>query len=139
MLSKVNRPIVRQQLGGSFYVTYGDFVAFLDQAGQLLDEARHARRVRRLSFHQEVISLRSNANVEQGLEVAEVVVVGADEGFQGRLRNGNLTLRRGWNSRISLCYSNLQESIDDTKVSPGRQVSTDDTNYSQGRAIRPGA
>jgi hypothetical protein len=84
-------------------------VAFLDQPGKLLDEARDARRIRGLSFHEEVVSLRSNANVEQGLEIADVVVVGADEGFQGRLGNGNLTQRRSWNARISLRYSNLQE------------------------------
>jgi hypothetical protein len=85
-------------------------VTVFDQPRQLLDKARDTGGVGWFAFDEEVVSLRSNANVEQRLQVAEVVVVGADEGFQGRLGNGYLTQRRGWNSRISLYCSNLQES-----------------------------
>jgi hypothetical protein len=39
--------------------------------------------------------------------VAEIFVVGPEEGLDGRLRDGDLALRNRWDSRISLSYSNL--------------------------------
>ena len=63
-----------------------------------------------LAFDDELVALRADANVEQRFEVAEVFVVGPEEGLEGGLGDGNLTQRRGWNSRISLCYSYLPES-----------------------------
>jgi hypothetical protein len=39
--------------------------------------------------------------------MAEVFVIGPEEGLDGRLRDGDLTLRNRWDSRISLSYSNL--------------------------------
>jgi hypothetical protein len=45
----------------------------------------------RIAFDEQLVALRADLNVEHRLEVAEVVVVGADEGLQRGLRNGDLS------------------------------------------------
>ncbi len=71
------------------------------QPRQLLDQLSHTRGVGGLTFDDELVALRAYTHVQQRFDSAEVVVVGPNEGLEGRLGDGNLTQRRGRNARIS--------------------------------------
>jgi hypothetical protein len=65
--------------------------------------------------------VRRHTHVEKGFEVAEILVVGPEEGLDGRLRDGDLTRRCRWDSRISLSYSSLPAWIV-ANAAPARQA-----------------
>ena len=78
-----------------------------NERADLFDESRDLRGVLRVTFDNELVALSPHTDVEKGFEVAEIFVVGPEEGLDGRLRDGDLALRNRWDSRISLSYSNL--------------------------------
>jgi hypothetical protein len=77
-------------------------VTFFDEGRRLRDDLGDARRVVRLAFDDELVALCPDSYVEQRFKVAEVFVVRPEEGLDGRLRDGNLAKRRGWNLVLSL-------------------------------------
>ena len=76
-----------------------------------MHQLRDARGIVGLTLDDELVALRADANIQDGLKVAEVVIIRADEGFERGFRDGNLTKRRGGNSRISFCFSYLPAHI----------------------------
>jgi hypothetical protein len=71
-------------------------VAFGDERADLIDQPRDLRGVLRLPFDDQLVSLGPDADVEKRFEVAEVFVVGPEEGLDCRLRDGYLALRYRW-------------------------------------------
>ena len=76
---------------------------------QLFDQVGDTGGIFRLALDQQVAALRADTDVEQRFEIAEVIVVRPDEGFQGGLGDRDLAHRGVRNSRISLDYSYLQD------------------------------
>lgn len=61
------------------------------------------------ALDEQIAPLSANADVQYGLEIAEVIVVGPDECLQLRLGDRDLTLWGGRNSGISFSCSHLPE------------------------------
>ena len=62
-------------------------------AADLIDQLRDACRVLRVAVDDELVALRPDLDVEQRFEVAEVFVVGPEEGLDGGLRDRDLAQR----------------------------------------------
>lgn len=80
---------------------------FRDECADLLDETRHFRGTPRLAFHNEVVTLSGHTHIELRLEVAKVFVIRPEERFDRFSGNGDLPRLNGWDSGISLSYSDL--------------------------------
>ena len=107
MIAEIDVGVFGDQLSGGLHVFVRDGVAFLHQAAQLFDEARHARRAAGIAFHHELMPLGADADVEEGFELAQVVVVGPEKRGHTCFRYRHLAHRRGAYSRISLRYKQL--------------------------------
>ena len=68
----MDRRIFGDQLRRGLHVLVGNGVALPDQDAQLLDQVRDLGGISRITFDHELVALGSNADVEEGLELAEV-------------------------------------------------------------------
>ena len=82
-------------------------MALIDQPAELFDEARDFGGAARIAFDQELVALGSDANVQEGFQLPEVVVVGPEQGRHARLGHCYFAHRRRADSRISLRYKQL--------------------------------
>ena len=65
-------------------------MAFADQRAELFDQARDFRGRDGIAFDHELVALGPNADVEEGFELPEVIVVRAEERRDARLGHRNL-------------------------------------------------
>jgi hypothetical protein len=85
-------------------------VSFGDQRADLFDQAGDLARVVGLALDEQIVALRSNADVQEAFEVAEIVVVGPEERGEPVLTDGNAASGSGSDRDISLCYKELTDS-----------------------------
>jgi hypothetical protein len=85
-------------------------VAFSDEGADLFDESRHLARILGLTFDEQIVALRSNADVQEAFEVAEIVVVGPEERGKAVLADGDAAGGSGSDRDISLCYKELTDA-----------------------------
>jgi hypothetical protein len=104
-------------------------VALGDQRADLLDESGNLARVLRLALDEQIVTLRTNADVQEAFEVAEIVVVGPEERGEAVLTDGNAASGSGSDRDISLCYKEL---TDDLRVTPPARQG----QAARGRCIR---
>jgi hypothetical protein len=90
-------------------------VSFGDERADLFDESGDFARVLGLALDEQIVALRSNPDVQQALEVAEIVVVGPEERGEAVLTDGNAASGGGSDRDISLCYKEL---TDQSRVAP---------------------
>jgi len=88
-------------------------MSFGDERANLLDQSGDLTRVFGLPLDEQIVALRSNADVEEPFEVAEIVVVGPEERGEAVLSDGNAASCSGSDRDISLCYKEL---TDDARV-----------------------
>jgi hypothetical protein len=86
-------------------------MAFGDEGADLLDQTSNPNGTLRLTLDDQLVPLRRQTNVEQGLEMSEIFVVCPEERFDRRLGNGYLPRLNWWDSCISLTYSDLTETM----------------------------
>ena len=127
MIAEIDRRIFGDELRGRLHVAIGDRMAFIDQPAELLDKSRDFGGAARIAFDQQLVALGSDANVQKGLQLPEVVVVGPEQGRHARLGHCYFTHRRRADSRISLRYKQLT-NCSHVSTSPPRNAS---------RAARP--
>jgi hypothetical protein len=77
-------------------------VALGDQGADLLDEPRHGVGVLSVALDEQIVALRSNADVQEAFEVAEIVVVGPEERGQAVFTDGDAASGSGSDRDISL-------------------------------------
>ena len=91
VIAEIDVGVFGDELRGGLHVFVRDGVAFLHQAAQLFDEARDARGAAGIAFDHELMALGADADVEEGFELAQVVVVRAEK--RGHAASGTVTLR----------------------------------------------
>jgi hypothetical protein len=87
-------------------------VAFTDECSDLLDEPSDFPGVFRLAIDEQIVTLRSNADVQEAFEVAKIVVIGPEERGEAVLTDGNAASSSGSDRDISLCYKELTEPFE---------------------------
>ena len=92
-------------------------MSFGDERADLFDQTRDFRGVVGLTLDEQIVALRSDADVQEAFEVAEIVVVGPEERGEPVLTDGNAASGSGSDRDISLCYKEL---TDQTRYTPGR-------------------
>ena len=90
-------------------------MSFGDERTDLFDETGHFARVFGLALDEQIVTLRSNADVQKAFEVAEIVVVSPEERGEPVLTDGNAASGSGSDRDISLCYKEL---TDQSRVAP---------------------
>ena len=60
-------------------------MAFIDQPAELFDETRDFSGADRIAFDQQLVALGPDANVQEGFQLPEVVVVSPEQGRHARL------------------------------------------------------
>jgi hypothetical protein len=90
-------------------------VAFSDQGADLFDESCDLARIFGLALDEQIVPLRSNADVQEAFEVAKIVIVGPEERGEAVLTDGDASSSSGSDRDISLCYKEL---TDDSRVAP---------------------
>ena len=65
MVAKIDRPVLRDQIGRRLHVGVRQLVALAHQRRQLADDPVDAVKIRRGALDQEVVALCANADVEQ--------------------------------------------------------------------------
>ena len=127
VIAEIDVGVFGDQLRGGLHVFVRDGVALLHEAAELFDEARHARRAAGIALDHQLVALGADADVEEGFELAQVVVVSPEERGHACLGYRHLAHRRGAYSRISLRYKQLTAA---------NQISTC-RRSDQGRQSRP--
>jgi hypothetical protein len=90
-------------------------VSFSDERADLFDQAGDFPRVFGLALDEQIVALRSNADVQEAFEVAEIVVVGPEERGEAVLADGDTACGTSSDRDISLC---CKELTDQSRVAP---------------------
>jgi hypothetical protein len=107
-------PQIHERVGGGqlrriLDLALGQGVAVGNQPADLLDESRDPGGVLGIAFDEQLMALGADADVQQGLEVSQVVVVGPEERGEPVLVDGNAARGDGSDRDISLCYKELTD------------------------------
>ena len=81
MIAQVDERVLRDEIGGGLHVGVRQLQAVSHQRRELADDAVHLVEVGRFAFDEQIVPLGADADVEEGLEVLEVLVVGAEQGL----------------------------------------------------------
>ena len=115
MVAQVDGGIGRDELRRVLHIAFRQGVSFGDERADLFDQASDFSRVVGFTLDEQIVALRSNADVQEAFEVAEIVVVGPEERGEPVLADGNAASGSGSDRDISLCYKEL---TDQTRVAP---------------------
>ena len=138
VIAEVDIGVFGDQLRGGLHVAIGNGMTFADQAAKLFHEPRHARGAVRIALDHQIVALRTDADVEEGFELAEVIVEGAEERRDAGFRNRNLPHRGGADSCISLRYKQLTATAtlaSCRRSDQGRHFGTRHLGSSAGQAL----
>ncbi len=89
LIAKIDIVFLRDEIRRGAHVGVGQLVAVAHQRRQLIDDAVDLVEGRRVAFHQQVVALRPDADAEERFEVFEVLVVGAEQGFDPLFGDGD--------------------------------------------------
>ena len=106
MIAEIDVGVFGDQLSGGLHVFVRDGVALLIRPPSC-STRRATRGAAGIAFHHELMPLGADADVEEGFELAQVVVVGPEKRGHARFGHRHLAHRRGTYSRISLRYKQL--------------------------------
>ena len=87
VVAQLDVAVLRHQLRGRLHVAVGNAVALLQEARQLAHGPLDADLVVRRTLDEQVAALGADAHAEGGFELAEVLVVGPEEGLDAILGN----------------------------------------------------
>ena len=107
MIAKIDRPVLRDQVGRRLHVGVRQLVAVAHQRRQLADDAVDAVEIRGVALDQQVVALRADADVEERFEVLEVLVVGAEQRFDPFFGDGDPLGFAYLSQFISLLHNHL--------------------------------
>ena len=107
MLAQVHGGVGGDQLRRVLDVALRKRVALGDQPANLLDETRDRAGVFGITFDEQLVALRADADIQQSFEVSQVVVVGSEERGESVFVDGNTARSGGSDRDISLCYKEL--------------------------------
>jgi hypothetical protein len=96
-------------LGPVLHVALRERVALGDQAADLLDEAGDTGGVLGFSVDEQIMTLGTDADVQQAFEVSQVVVVGPEKRGEPVLVDGYAARGSGSDRDISLCCKELTD------------------------------
>ena len=111
VITQIHRVVLRHQVRRGLHVGIGQLVAVAHQRRQLTDDAVDLFQTGRFAVHEELMALRTDANVEERFEMLEVLVVGAEQGFNPLFGDRNALHLYGVWPVISLYYNELAELL----------------------------
>jgi hypothetical protein len=115
VLAQVHGGVGGDQLRRVLDVALRKRVALGDQPANLLDETRDRAGIFGITFDEQLVALRADADIQQSFEVSQVVVVGSEERGEPVLVDGNAASGDSSDRDISLCYKEL---TDHTRLAP---------------------
>ena len=88
-VAQVDERVLRDEIGGGLHVGVRQLQAVSHQRRELADDAVHLVEVGRFAFDEQIVPLGADPDVEEGLEVLEVLVVGAEQGLDPLFGDGD--------------------------------------------------